>query len=215
MLRFFISYRRADPDGVVLAHMIFRELRYRYGVGSAFLDVDSSSPGLSFAVKVATALSKSDAVLVIIGSAWLAELEARRNDSRDWVRYEIAESLKRQFLPVVPVCRDGVDIPKSHELPTEIADLAEREGVSLDPFADFDARLGRFLTNLERVIGELAEERAAHEAKKRAAITSLCTVLRQVAQGKQLEAERRREAIGRIASLLQRKAGPRPPGSAS
>ena len=79
----------------MLAHMIFRELRHKYGEGSAFLDVDSRSPGLSFPAKVATALSNSDAVLVIIGPTWITELDARKNDSRDWVRYEVAESLKR------------------------------------------------------------------------------------------------------------------------
>lgn len=154
MLRLFLSYRRDDTAGKYLAHMIYRELRRRYGEGAAFLDVDARSPGLSFPNKVRTALDSSDAVLVVIGPEWLNQLKARQDDQRDWVRYEVSESLKRPNLPVVPVCHGSTPIPSPTELPPELQDLAWRDGVALDPFIDFDAHLTRLLADLERVVLE-------------------------------------------------------------
>ncbi|HEX4959543.1 MAG TPA: TIR domain-containing protein [Thermoanaerobaculia bacterium] len=156
---FFISYRRRDQEGQYLAHMICRELRRRYGEQSAFLDVDSRSPGLSFPVKLSRALSITDVVLVIIGPAWLQLLTERLGDSRDWVRYEIAESLKRSWLPVVPVCRAGVEMPQPHQLPEELKDLGWRDGVTLDPFQDFDSHLARLLRDVENVLETTTREK--------------------------------------------------------
>src|SRR6185295_7741249 len=128
MPHFFLSYRRSDPEGQWLAHAVFRELRRRYGEENVFLDVDKRSPGLSFPVKVRQALDSTDAVLVIIGPAWLQRLNEKLGDSRDWVRYEVAESLKRSPLPVVPVCRAGVEMPQPHQLPEDLRELGLRDG---------------------------------------------------------------------------------------
>jgi TIR domain-containing protein len=159
MPHFFISYRRSDQEGRYLAHMIFRDLRSRYGEHSVFLDIDSRSPGLSFPTKVESALNRTDVVLVIIGPAWLKLLEERSTDSRDWVRYEIAQSLKRTWLPVVPVCSPGVDVPQPHQLPEELKDLAWRDGITLDPFQDLDSHLNRLLGDLDRVLEAVREEK--------------------------------------------------------
>ncbi|HSS47747.1 MAG TPA: TIR domain-containing protein [Thermoanaerobaculia bacterium] len=152
MPHFFISYRRSDREGNILAHVLFRELRRRYGEDSAFLDVDSRSPGLSFPVKVERALRVTDVVLAIIGPAWLQTLTERLGDSLDWVRYEVAESLKRSELPVVPVCLAGVEMPRSHQLPEELKDLSSRDGVTLDPCEDFESHLARLLSDVEHVL---------------------------------------------------------------
>lgn len=159
MPHFFISYRRLDQEGRYLAHMVFRELRNRYGEHSVFLDVDSLSPGLSFPVKVGRALDRTDVVLVIIGPAWLRLLNERSADSTDWVRYEVAQGLARPSLPVVPVCCPGVQVPRIDELPDDLKDLGWRDGITLDPFQDFDSHLHRFLVNVERVLEELREEK--------------------------------------------------------
>jgi len=158
-MHFFISYRRSDQEGRYLAHMIFRELRVRYGELNVFLDVDSRSPGLSFPVKVDSALNRADVVLVIIGPAWMKLLNERQEDSRDWVRYEVAQSLKRSWLPVAPICTPGVDIPQPHQLPEELKGLGWRDGITLDPFQDFDSHLNRLLSDLERVLETLREEK--------------------------------------------------------
>lgn len=203
MPRFFLSYRRNDTEGAFLAHMIFRDLRYRYGKGSAFLDVDSRSPGLSFPAKVASALSQSDAVLVLIGPTWLSELKSRQNEQRDWVRYEIAESLKRPYLPVVPICRAGVRLPLPDELPPDLADLAWRDGISLDPFVDFDSHLSRLLADLERIITDLSEQRKADEVARRSAILKLANTVKRLERKRHIEHEQHSRAVARLASAIE------------
>lgn len=152
MPNFFISYRRRDQSGMIMANMICRELRARYGEKSIFLDVDSRTPGLSFPVKVERALKATDVVLVVIGPDWLRLLNERRGDPRDWVRYEVAESLKRSELPVVPVCLPEVEVPRPDELPKELEDLGWRDGITLDPGPEFDGQLSRLLRDLERLL---------------------------------------------------------------
>ena len=155
MPHFFISYRRSDQEGQYLAHMISRELRRRYGPASVFLDVASRSPGLSFSAKVDLALKDTDVVLVIIGPSWLQRLNERAGDLRDWVRYEISESLKRDSLPVVPICRAGVAMPSSDELPEELRALCLNGVVTLDPFEEVEAQLVRLLSGLENRVETL------------------------------------------------------------
>ncbi|HSS51416.1 MAG TPA: toll/interleukin-1 receptor domain-containing protein [Thermoanaerobaculia bacterium] len=152
---FFISYKRSDQEGKYLAHMISRELRRRYGPDSAFLDVASRSPGLSFRAKLDRALKVTDVVLVIIGPLWLQRLTERIGDPWDWVRYEISESLKRDSLSVVPICRAGVAMPCPHELPEEIRGLCLRDTVPFDPFQDLEAQLVRLLNGLETRVAAL------------------------------------------------------------
>ena len=152
MPNFFISYRRSDQEGKYLAHMLHRDLCNRYGGESTFLDVDSPSPGLSYPAKIQRALDETDVVLVVMGPAWLKVLNARRPEPLDWVRYEIAQSLQRKRLLVVPVCGPGAEMPKHYQLPNEMKDLAFREGIALDPFRDFDAQVSRLLVSIERVL---------------------------------------------------------------
>jgi hypothetical protein len=159
MPHFFISYRTNDLLGRSLAHMVFRELKRRFGEESVFFAIDSKSPGLSFPKKVEQALRITDAVLVIIGPDWLRLLNERQEDARDWVRYEIAESLRRPSLPVVPVCAAGVEMPRPDQLPEDVSDLGLRDSVTLDPFQDFDSHLTRLLGNLERILARVEGER--------------------------------------------------------
>ncbi len=132
--------------------MVCRSLRSRYPKHTIFLDVDARDPGLSFPEKVRTALDNSDAMLVIIGSDWLRRLNERKEWERDWVRLEVGDALKRQGFPVVPVWHHRASLPDQSDLPPDLADLAWRDGVSIDPFHEFDSRLGRLMSDLERVI---------------------------------------------------------------
>lgn len=187
--------------------MVFREIRQRYGEGSAFLDVDSRSPGLSFPVKVARALDQSDVVLVFLGPTWLQVLNERRNDPRDWVRYEIAESLRRPDLPVVPVCRAGVEVPSADDLPEEIRELAWRDGVSLDPFLDFDSHVARLFKDLERVFEELAADRKRRVEAEELTIRERERATRQAQADEALHSEReaqRRNELAEVEAAAER-----------
>lgn len=207
MPRYFLSYRRNDKDGAVLAHMVFRELKRKYGSENTFFDVDSRNPGMSFPTKVADALSKTDAVLVIIGPDWLKELNARANEPHDWVRYEVSESLKQAALPVVPICREGVEMPKAEHLPSSLAGLADRDGIFLDPFSNFEAHLARLLIDLERVIAEQSELRSKglkrqknseSSRKAQASTESERGSTHEAAQVTQVSAASARAVLGRI-----------------
>lgn len=178
MPNFFISYRRSDQEALYLAHTLFRELRFRFGENSAFLDVVTRSPGLSFPMKVDRALSRADVVLVIIGPAWLKTLDERLADPSDWVRYEVAQSLKRDGLPVVPICTPGVELPRAHELPDDLKDLAWRDGLTLDPIQDFDLRVNQFLNDLERVLEDLRDDKE-HRHSLHARLATLLSLRRE------------------------------------
>jgi hypothetical protein len=198
----FISYRRSDQEGRYLAHMIFRELRIRYGEQSVFFDVDSRSPGLSFPMKVERALNRTDIVLVIIGPAWMQTLTERLADSRDWVRYEVAESLKRSSLPVVPICLPGVDMPQPHLLPDDLKELGWRDGVILDPFQDFESHLNRLLIDAERVL----ETFRAEKEEMRLARSRLVTLLAWRARQLQISEEQAALAAAEAAREAEAKA---------
>jgi hypothetical protein len=63
-----ISYRRSDST---IASRIFRRLVDRYGKESVFIDVNDVPAGAAFPQYVDTILSKTQVLLVLIGSNWL------------------------------------------------------------------------------------------------------------------------------------------------
>jgi hypothetical protein len=148
--------------------MLARALRARLGDDHVFLDVDSLTPGIAFPEKLAATLRQVDAVLVIIGSRWLDLLISASDLERDWVRFEVAASLRQPGLPVVPVCSIGVRFPSSDDLPAEIRDLAWRDGISLDPFTGFES-------GVERLLAGLARSMHSHDDLKKAPIGRFAT----------------------------------------
>ena len=154
-------------------------------------------------MKVDSALNRTDAVFVIIGPAWLKLLNERLEDSRDWVRYEIAQSLRRSWLPVVPICSLGVDIPQPHQLPEELKDLGWRDGVTLDPFQDFDSHLNRLLVDMERVIDTLREEKEQMRLTRLKLVTLLAWHAHQLHEADQEEKAQLRFVQRKLVSLLR------------
>ena len=71
---------------------------------------------------IQAAIEAADVVLVVIDQAWWAQI-SRLHDPEDYHRGEIATALK-MGKHVVPVLMEDVDMPASHQLPTEIAGLA-------------------------------------------------------------------------------------------
>lgn len=110
--------------------MLARALRAASDEEQVLLDVDSLRPGMSFPEKLAATLDQADAVLVVIGSRWLELLGTNSNAENDWVRHEVALSLRRSNLPVVPVRPVGVPFLAPASLPDDVRDSASRGGVS-------------------------------------------------------------------------------------
>jgi hypothetical protein len=128
----FISYRREDVAGE--ARALFNDLVTRLGKGCVFMDVDSISLGRDFRAVLQEILISCDLMLVLIGKDW-ADMKdekgrARLEDPHDFVRLEITAALKRDIV-VAPVLVQGAHMPTPEQLPSEISDLAYRNGFEL------------------------------------------------------------------------------------
>jgi TIR domain len=128
----FISYRRGDSEGQARALSI--ELGDLIGKDSVFMDVDSIALGRDFRQVLQESLQACDIMLALIGPNWLEAKDAagnRRLDSPgDFVRQEISSALKRN-IAVTPVLLQGASMPSPDHLPTDLQDLAYRNGFEI------------------------------------------------------------------------------------
>ena len=128
----FISYRRGDARHA--AGRLADDLAAAFGADSIFRDIDGIDLGVNFAQALERALSACKVMLVVIGPQWLDardEQGRRRLDlPTDWVRLEIASALARD-IPVVPVLLEGEALPAATDLPSDLAELAQRQKVDL------------------------------------------------------------------------------------
>jgi uncharacterized protein YecT (DUF1311 family) len=128
----FISYRRQTAAGE--ARALFNDLVARLGQNAVFMDVDSISLGRDFRSELHKTLAACDLMLVIIDKDWAAATDesgrVRLENASDYVRMEIEAALKRD-IAVTPVLVKGARMPAAEELPTEIRDLAYRNGFEL------------------------------------------------------------------------------------
>jgi hypothetical protein len=67
----FISYRRADS--LAVAGRLYDRLRGHFGAASVFRDLDGIAPGEDFRESLQRALGQTDAMLALIGPAWLGQ----------------------------------------------------------------------------------------------------------------------------------------------
>src|SRR5271163_3500830 len=128
----FISYRRENTAGE--ARALFNDLTARVGEDPVFMDVDSIALGRDFRSVLQETTASCDLMLVMIGRNW-ADFKDDRGRIRlenpgDYVRLEIETALKRN-IAVTPVLVQGARMPAPEELPTEIRDLAYRNGFEL------------------------------------------------------------------------------------
>ncbi|MDQ3979954.1 MAG: toll/interleukin-1 receptor domain-containing protein, partial [Actinomycetota bacterium] len=135
----FISYRREDT--AYIAGRLHDELAARFGDQQIFRDVDSMRPGTDFVTMIQDSVASSDALIVMIGDAWLGSADAsgRRIDNpEDWVHIEIAAALNRGIL-IVPVLVEHARMPSEEELPPALAGLSRRNAMELtDVRWDYD-----------------------------------------------------------------------------
>ncbi len=119
-------------------------------------------------------------VIVMIGPRWLKARDdagnRRLDDPEDWVRLEVAESLQRQELRVVPALLGGASLPKAADLPEPIRALARRNAHEIsDKRWDYDvsqlvAALGRIPALISVATNTTpAETRAAPAAQAQSA----------------------------------------------
>jgi hypothetical protein len=134
----FLCYRR--EDSAAWAGRLCEHLNGVFGPGQVFMDIQDIIPGQDFTEAIERTISDCQAVIVVIGPRWLAELEERTGKD-DYVRHEVATALRRR-VPVIPVLVGGTAMPSMSILPGNLTSLASRHAVEIrdSRFAD-DARV--------------------------------------------------------------------------
>lgn len=125
----FISYRRSETTGE--AGRLADSLERLMGAACVFRDADDIRAGEDFADVLKREQAGTQAVIVLIGKRWLAELNARlQRPEPDFVRIEIATAL-RLGKTVIPVLLQGAELPAGDALPEDLRGLVARQAVSL------------------------------------------------------------------------------------
>jgi hypothetical protein len=130
MSRIFLSYRR-DDTAADMTDRLYEQLVRRWG-RRVFMDIDSLVGGDLFAEEIERNLQRCAVVLVVIGREWLSLTDAqgrrRVDDPADYPRMEVAVALRRG-IRVIPVLVGNAALPKTEELPADIAGLADRQAI--------------------------------------------------------------------------------------
>jgi uncharacterized protein (DUF2235 family) len=159
MAKIFISYRRNDSAGH--AGRIQDRLEQEFGRSFLFMDVDAIPLGTNFIKVLEEEVGKCGVLLAIIGAGWLDARDQhgnRRLDSpNDIVRIEIASALRRD-IPVIPVLLDGTKIPGARDLPDDLKELAQRNGL--------DVRHASFHSDMDKLIRALKERQISDSADR-------------------------------------------------
>lgn len=161
MAGIFISYRREDSAG--WTRSLAADLAGAFPEHRVFLDIASIEVGEDFVDAIRRELSSCKVVLVVIGPHWLRvndEAGKRRlDDPEDWVQLEVAESLQRPALRVVPLLVGGVSMPRAADLPELLRTLARRTAVEIsDTRWDYD--VARLVAALEKIVSPTASASA-------------------------------------------------------
>jgi hypothetical protein len=129
--KIFINYRREDTAANALG--VSQYLEKEFGRKNVFIDVDMHA-GEKFPSILEQRLAQCNVMLVLIGPGWLNSCDKqgrRRLDvPDDWVRFEIAQALKRDII-VIPVLVGGANLPPRTELTEDIRGLVDHQAISI------------------------------------------------------------------------------------
>jgi hypothetical protein len=162
----FICYRRDDSAGH--AGRVHDRLEREFGRDLSFMDVDAVPLGANFIKILREEVTKCDVLLAVIGPSWLDardEVGNRRLDSaNDFVRIEIAAALQRD-IPVIPILLDGAKIPRADQLPSDLAELTQRNGLEVR-HASFQYDMDKLIRGLKSGrVGALAVQKSLLEER--------------------------------------------------
>lgn len=145
MPKIFISYRR--DDAWEAAQLVRERLGDWFSLDDVFMDVTGIEGGEPWRRELDRRLDWADTVVVVIGRRWLGELERRLSQQEDWVRWEIAEALRRGKR-TIPLLVDGAAPLAAGQLPESLRALAELQALPLS-----NARLEKDVEALVETIG--------------------------------------------------------------
>jgi hypothetical protein len=125
----FLSYRRSDTGGE--AGRLADSFQHRLGGSLVFRDAADIPPGAQFDAILDKELTAAKIVLVLIGPAWLTQLQQRLGQSDiDYLRVEVAAALARGKR-VIPLLLNGATLPPAHDLPDDLGALAKHQAMTL------------------------------------------------------------------------------------
>jgi hypothetical protein len=124
----FISFRVGDGEDK--AAWLDAELNTIFGKNGVFRSSRSISLGHDYQPIMWGAVEDCAAMIVVIGDKWLTEFRERLFDPDGVVRREIATALAAGK-PVIPVLGHGGRMHAAHELPEDLAELADRQYIRL------------------------------------------------------------------------------------
>lgn len=155
MTQVFLSYRTDDQP--FAAAFFDHELTREFGDDAVFFASRSIPLGADWEKTMFEQVSKSDAVLVIIGPRWLTAADKdghpRLDNPRDFVRREVELALRldKQVIPVHLERRHRVE---PDTLPESIRELAARQSTVVE-FRNSKPDLARLVTRLRQQIPSL------------------------------------------------------------
>jgi hypothetical protein len=130
--KIYISYRRDDASA--WAGRLYEFLLKHFSRKEIFMGVDSIEMGLDFVKTFEEVVGSCDVLITIIGAHWLTctdgQGERRLDNPEDFARMEIASALRRN-IRVIPVLVDGASMPRSVDLPDDLATFASRVALQL------------------------------------------------------------------------------------
>lgn len=162
MGKIFISYRRDDAQHQ--ADRLYDCLTESFAREDVFMDVDNIPLGVNFVDYLDQKVGQCEILLALIGRDWLAELQRRAEDPTDFVRIEIASALKRG-IPVIPVLFDGAPMPSGLDLPDDVRELVQRNGIEIRRVG-FREDVARLVNGLNHINSPQSEEAAKLPAPK-------------------------------------------------
>ena len=137
------------------------------------MDVEAIDGGVDFVKVLEDAVQSCDVVIALVGRQWLNIKnewgERRLENVEDFVRIEIVAALNRD-IRVIPILVDGMNMPRSTELPESLKPLARRNALQVS-YNSFNADANRLISHLERALKavETAKARGEQEAERKRA----------------------------------------------
>ncbi len=178
----FLSYRRSDTGGEV--GRLADSLTHKLGRKVVFRDVSDIPPGAAFAEVLEKELAAAKLVLVLIGPAWIGELEQRlKQPDIDYLRVEVATALS-MGKRVIPVLLKGAALPPVDALPEDLVSLAKRQAMTM--------REESWSTDVDRMIDAIGRPYRWDLLALRACIAFVAIVVAVPALGPQLAVDRAR-----------------------
>lgn len=140
----FISYRR--EDSVHQVGRIQEWLARHFGANNVFYDVEIPA-GTDWRAYIEESVRRCSVVLVPIGDHWLAQLDARRGDGGDILRFEIESALERR-VRVIPLLVGKAGMPAPERLPESMRRLLDYHAMTIRPGRDFEPDITRLIRSL-------------------------------------------------------------------